>query len=144
MCLVGLASLQPIHPLWPAYHLSIGLVRLVLFRWKDLAAVETWHQAGISAGLIQVPAGRVLVTGGLILLEAASKDPITIVPVLLVSVDKGLAAEVHESLVQAAGAVSYHQSEDHLISLFFIQGLVLVGLSCEASSTLQILSYIQS
>ena len=65
-------------------------------------------------------------------------------PALLVSVDKGLAAEIHESLEQAAGAVPYHQSEDHLTSLFSVQGLVLVGLSYEASSTLQILSYIQS
>ena len=75
---------------------------------------------------------------------AVGKDPITIFPVLLVSVDKGLAAEVHESQEQAAGAISYHQSEDLLTSLFFVQGLVLVGLSCEASSTLQILSYNQS
>ena len=106
--------------------------------------METWHRAGIFAGLIRVPAGRGLVTEGLVLLEAAGMDPIAIVPALLVTVDKGLAAEVHESLEQAAGAISYHQSEDRLISLFFVQGLVLVGLSCEASSTLQILSYIQS
>ena len=141
---MGSASLQPVHPLWSAYHLFVGLAGLVLPRRKDLAAVETWHQAGIFAGLIRVPAGRGLVTEGLVLLEAAGMDPIAIVPALLVTVDKGLAAEVHESLEQAAGAISYHQSEDRLISLFFVQGLVLVGLSCEASSTLQILSYIQS
>ena len=141
---MGFASLQPVHPLWPAYHLFVALARLILFKRKDLATVETWHQAGTFAGLNQEPAGKDLVTEGLVLLEAVGKGPIAIVPTLLVSVDKGLAAEVHESLEQAAGAISYHQSEDHLISLFFVQGLVLVGLSCEASSTLQILSYIQS
>ena len=141
---MGSASLQPVHPLWPAYHLFVGLAGLVLSKQKDLAAVETWRQAGIFAGLIQAPAGRGLVTEGLVPLVAASMDPIAIVPARLVTVDKGLAAEVHVSLEQAAGAISYHQSEDRLISLFFVQGLVLVGLSCEASSTLQILSYIQS
>ena len=141
---MGFAFLQPVHPLWPAYHLFVGLAGLILSRMKDLAAVETWHPAGIFAGLIQAPAGRGLVTEGLVLLEAAGKDPIAIVPALLVTVDKGLAAEVHVSLEQAAGAISYHQSEDRLISLFFVQGLVLVGLSCAASSILQILSCIQS
>ena len=113
---MGFASLQPVHPLWPAYHLFIAQARLVLLRRRDLAAVETWHQAGISAGLIPAPSGRGLVTGGLVLLEAAGKGPIAIVPVLLVIVDKGLAAEVHGSLEQAAEAVSNHQSEGHLIS----------------------------
>ena len=141
---MGFASLQTVHPLWPAYHLFVGLAGPVLSRWKDLATVETWHQAGISAGPIQVPAGRGLATEDLIPLETAGKGLIAIVPTLLVTVDKGLAAEVHVSLEQAAGAISYHQFEDRLISLFFVQGLVLVGLSCEASSTLQILSCIQS
>ena len=106
--------------------------------------METWHQAGISAGLIQVPAGRGLVTEDLVPLETTGKGPIAIVPTLLETVDKGLAAEVHVSLEQAAGAISYHQFEDRLISFVFVQGLVLVGLSCEVSSTLQILSCIQS
>ena len=141
---MGFASPQPVHPLWPAYHLFVGLAGLVLSRMKDLAAVETWHRADTFAGLNQEPAGTDLVTEGLVLPEAVGKGLIAIVPTLLVSVDKGLAAEVHESLEQVAGAISNHQSEDHLTFLFFIQGLVLVGLSCEASSTLQILSYIQS
>ena len=132
---MGFASLQPVHPLWPAYHLFVGLAGPVLSRWKDLATVETWHQAGISAGPIQVPAGRGLATEGLVPLETTSKGPIAIVPTLLWTVDKGLAAEVHGSLEQAAGAISYHQFEDRPICLVFVQEFVLVGLSCEASST---------
>ena len=108
---MGSASLQSVHPLWFAYHLSVGLARR-----KDLAAVETWHQADTSAGLILVLAGRGPVTEGLVLLEAVSMGLIAIVPGLLVTIGKGLAAEVHESLEQAAEVFSYHQSEDRLIS----------------------------
>ena len=141
---MGFASLQLVHPLRPAYHLFVDLAGPVLSKWRDLAAVEIWHQAVTFAGLIQALAGRDPVTGDLVPLEAAGMGPITIVPVLLATVDKGLAAEVHVSLEQVAGAISNRQSEIHLISLVSVQGLVLVGLSCEASSTLQNLSYIQS